>query len=63
MQSVIRQLPPTNALPPIENLGVLNFREGTNWVTRSYDKRSPPKVLDRIREIQRALWVSNFTVQ
>jgi hypothetical protein len=61
--SAIRELPPTNALPPIENLVLVSFRQGTNWVTRSYDKRSPPKAMELIGEVQQASWGQSFTVQ
>jgi hypothetical protein len=61
--SAIRRLPATNASPPIDDLVLVSFCQGTNWVTCSYDKRSPPEVLVQIREIQRAAWVPNFTVQ
>src|ERR1035441_3079889 len=59
--SAIRELPATNALPPIDDLVLVSFRQETSWVTRSYDKRSPPKGIGQIDEIQRASWVRNFT--
>jgi hypothetical protein len=61
--SAIHELPPTNALPPIDELVLVSFRQGTNWVTHSYDKRSLPKAMSQIYDIRRARWVRNFTVQ
>ena len=61
--SAIRELPPTNALPPIDELVIVSFHQGTNWITRSFDKRSLPKPMADIYEIKRPKWVRSFTVQ
>jgi hypothetical protein len=37
LRSALHRLPLTNASPPIENLGVVSFREGTNWITRTFE--------------------------
>ena len=63
MLSAIRELPPTNAAPPVDQLVLVSFHQGTNWVTYNYDRRCPPKLLDRIYEVYRSYWVRNFTVQ
>jgi hypothetical protein len=60
--SAIREFPPTNALPPIEDLVLVSFRQGTNWVTRSCDKRSPPKAMELIGAVQEAAYGRSFTV-
>ncbi len=61
--ALIRELPATNTAPPFDDLVLVSLRQGTNWVTYSYDRRSPPKALKRICEISRSGWVRNFTVQ
>jgi hypothetical protein len=63
MESAILELPSTNAVPPFDELVLVSFRQGTNWITRSYDKRSLPKALRQIDDIRRAQWVRSFTVQ
>ena len=61
--SAIQELPPTNALPPVENLLLVGVHQGTNWVTHSYDKRSQPKVLGLIRHPWFGPLTRNFTIQ
>jgi capsular polysaccharide biosynthesis protein len=62
--AVIRELPATNTASPFDDLVLVSLRQGTNWVTYSYDRRNPPKALKRINEISRSSgWVRNFTVQ
>jgi hypothetical protein len=64
--SAIQELASTNALPAVENLLLVAVRQGTNWVTHSYDKRNQTKVLGLIREnwdFNSLPNVRNFTVQ
>jgi hypothetical protein len=61
--SAIYELTPTNALPPIDELVLVSFRQGTNWITHSYDKRSLPQAMRQIYDIRRRKWVRSFTVQ
>jgi hypothetical protein len=61
--AAIGELPHTNALPPIEHLLLVSFQQGTNWVTHSYDRRAPPKAMEKIFQVRRVLWERNFTVR
>ena len=61
--SALHQLPPTNSLPPIDELVLVSFRLGTDWITHSYDKRRLPKAMRQIYDIRRRQWVRNLTVQ
>jgi hypothetical protein len=61
--SAIRVLPPTNALPPIDDLVIVSFRQGTNWITRTYNKRNLPKPVERISQIRTNLYGRSFRVQ
>ena len=66
LDSAIRELPPTNALPPIDELVIVSFHQGTNWVTHTYDKRNLPIPMRQIYEIRHSrppTWVRSFTVQ
>ena len=64
VNSAIRELPPTNTLPPIESLLLVSFRNGTNWITHSYDTRSLPRAIRQIYDIRpRIKWARDFTVQ
>jgi hypothetical protein len=63
LMSSIRELPLTNALPPIDELLIVSFHRGTNWTTHSYDKRSLPKPMSQIYDIRRRNWIRNFTVR
>jgi len=47
----ISELPAENSFPPVERLVVVSFREGTNWVTRSYDSGTLPKAMRQIYDI------------
>lgn len=51
LRSAIRQLPAESVLPPIERLVIVSFREGTNWITRSYDSAALPKPMRQIYDI------------
>ena len=63
LPSAIRELPPTNALPSIDDLVIVSFRQGTNWITRTYDKRNLPKPVERISQIRTDLYGRSFRVQ
>lgn len=50
--SAIRELPSENTIPPVfERLVIVSFREGSNWVTRSYDALALPPAMRRIYDI------------
>ena len=51
LRAAIRELPAESVLPPIERLVIVSFREGTNWVTRSYDDEALPKPMRQIYDI------------
>ena len=51
LRAAIRELPAESVLPPIERLVIVSFRDGTNWVTRSYDDDALPKPMRRIYDI------------
>lgn len=51
LRAAIRDLPAESVLPPIERLVVVSFREGTNWVTRSYDDDALPKPMRQIFDL------------
>ena len=51
LRLAIRELPPESALPAIERLVIVSFRDGTNWVPRSYDSGSLPKPMHQIYDI------------
>ena len=51
LHSAIGELPAESVSPPIERLVIVSFRDGTNWVTRSYDSDSLPKPMRQIYEI------------
>jgi hypothetical protein len=51
LRAALRDLPPQNLSPPIERLVIVSFRDGTNWVTRSYDSIALPKAMRQIYEI------------
>ena len=51
LRAAIRELPAESVLPPIERLVIVSFRDGTNWVTRSYDDDALPKPMRQIFDI------------
>ncbi len=51
LHAAIRELPSESVLPPIERLVIVSFRDGTNWVTRSYDSNALPKSMRQIYNI------------
>ena len=51
LRAAIRELPAERVLPPIERLVIVSFREGTNWVTRSYDDDAHLKPMRQIFDI------------
>jgi hypothetical protein len=63
LRSALRELPSTNASPPIESLVVLSFREGTNWITRTYDTDALPKPMGQIYRIMEIKWQRAFRVK
>lgn len=66
LRAAIRGLPATNALPPIDDLLIVSFRQGTNRITRSYDKRAPSKSASQIHDLielrGHELFTGRFTV-
>ena len=65
LRAAMRDLPPESVSPPIERLVIVSFRDGTNWVTRSYDTGNLPKSMRPIYDIMRirTRFVRSFTVQ
>jgi hypothetical protein len=51
LRSAIHELPVESKSPPVERLVIVSFREGTNWVTRSYDSDALPKSMRQIYDI------------
>ena len=51
LRLAIRQVPENSVPPPIERLVIVSFREGTNWITRSYDSAALPKPMRQIYDI------------
>ena len=51
LRSAINELPVESKSPPVERLVIVSFREGTNWVTRSYDSDALPKSMRQIYDI------------
>jgi hypothetical protein len=48
VRSAIKELPIKSVTPPIERLIIISYRDGTNWVTRSYDSSTLPKPMSDI---------------
>jgi hypothetical protein len=51
LHSAVRELPRERVSPPLERLLIINFRDGTNWVMRTYDSKALPKPMRRIYHI------------
>jgi hypothetical protein len=51
LRAAIGELPAESVLPPIERLVIVSFRDGTNWVTRSYDDDALPRPMRQIYDI------------
>lgn len=51
LRTQLNRLPATNATPPINQLVLLSFRSGTNWVTHTYDNVHRPQALQAILDI------------
>ena len=51
LRSAIKELPAKNILPPIRQLVVVSFKDGTNWVTHSYDRTNLPPAMHKIHNI------------
>ena len=56
LHRAIQDLPPTNAAPSIESLVIVSFREGTNWITRTYDTDELPKPMYEVYRITGVKW-------
>jgi hypothetical protein len=63
LRAALRELPSTNASPPIKSLVVVSFRQGTNWITRTYDTDDPPKPLGQIYTTMGGRWQQRFRVK
>jgi hypothetical protein len=63
LRSAIQELPPTNATPAIESLTIVSFRQGTNWITRTYDTSQLPIPMARIYNIMGVKWQRAFRVK
>jgi hypothetical protein len=63
LRSAIRDLPATNASPPIARLIIVSFHQGTNWITRTYDSGRLPQAMRQIQGAIGERWVRSFTVQ
>jgi hypothetical protein len=51
LRSAIHELPVESKSPPVERLVIVSFREGTNWLTRSYDRDALPKSMRQIYDV------------
>jgi hypothetical protein len=51
LRSAISERPSHSQLPPIGRLVVINFSDGTNWITRSYDSQSLPNAVRKIYDV------------
>jgi|GEM_PF-1903099 hypothetical protein len=51
LRVAIAELPHKSVSPPIERLVIVSFRDGRNWVTRSYDSDALPKPMRQIYDI------------
>lgn len=51
LRSAIEDLPVESSMPPLNRLLVVSFRQGTNVVTRSYDRQALPNAVHRIFDI------------
>jgi hypothetical protein len=51
LRSVILELPSHNESPSLDQLVLVSFRDGTNWVTRSYDNQALPTPMLKIYDI------------
>jgi hypothetical protein len=51
LRLAIKELPEKDILPPIRQLVVVSFNDGTNWVTRSYDRTNLPPAMHKIHSI------------
>lgn len=51
LRSALLALPAKNDSPPAERIFLLSYRDGTNWVTRIFDRENLPKPARQIDEI------------
>ncbi len=56
LRGLLRELPATNAIPPIDRLVLLSHRDNTNWITRAFDNGHRPKALQEIFEVIGERW-------
>jgi len=51
LRLAIKELPAENILPPIRQLVVVSFKDGTNWITHSYDRTNLPPAMHKIHGV------------
>ena len=51
LRAAIDELPTNSVTPPYERLLIVSFRDGTNWVTRTYDRSAFPPGIGKIYDI------------
>lgn len=51
LREVLKKLPRENASPPLKHLEFVSFSDGTNWVSRFYDRRVRSKALQKVYDI------------
>jgi hypothetical protein len=51
LRSALRELPTESVSPPLERLLVISFRDGTNWITRSYDSDALSRPMRQVYDI------------
>ncbi len=51
LRAAIRALPAQSVAPPLERLIIVSFREGSNWITRSFDTATLPEPMRQIYRI------------
>jgi hypothetical protein len=51
LRSAIDELPTNSVTPPYHRLLIVSYRDGTNWVTRTYDRSAFPPAIGKIYDI------------
>ena len=51
LRNAIDELPTNSVTPPYERLLIVSYRDGTNWVTRTYDRSAFPPAIGKIYDI------------
>jgi hypothetical protein len=51
LRAAVRELPAACVSPPVGRLVIVSYHEGTNWVSRTYDRDSLSKPMQRIYDI------------